>query len=209
MGVGVGGIGLGRGKIWQEDDFAHSPSLPSLPSTRRHSSPSPPSPPPSRAAMKTSYQFSNLLGSVYTAGNVVFTPDGETVLSPVGNRLSIFHLGRNTSTTLPFQTRKPIARVALSPADANLVLVADTDGRALLADIRRRSVIASINFKKALRAAKFSNDGRYIAISHGSQVQVWKVPSTIGRQFNPFELHRVYTGHFDDVLSIEWSRDSK
>lgn len=163
----------------------------------------------SRCDMKTSYQFANLLGSVYTAGNVVFTPDGETVLSPVGNRLSIFHLGRNTSTTLPFETRKPIARVALSPTDPDLVLVADVDGRSLLADIRRRSVIASIHFKRPLRAAKFSNDGKYIAISHGPQVQVWKVPSTIGRQFNPFELHRTYTGHFDDVLSIEWSRDSK
>lgn len=45
-------------------------------------------------------QFSNLLGSVYSQGNILFTPvvtssDGgnvESVLSPVGNRLSIFDL---------------------------------------------------------------------------------------------------------------------
>lgn len=159
--------------------------------------------------MKTSYQFSNLLGSVYTAGNVVFTPDGESVVSPVGNRLSIFHLTRNTSTTLPFQTRKPIARVALNPADPASVLVADEDGRALLLDIRRRSVIASINFKRPLRAARFSNDGSYIAISHGSQVQLWRVPLGAAKQFNPFELHQTYVGHFDDVLWIEWSKDSR
>lgn len=159
--------------------------------------------------MKTSYQFSNLLGSVYSGGNVTFTPDGQSILSPVGNRLSVFHLAKNTSTTLPFQTRKPIARLALNPADSKIVLVADEDGRALLADISRRSVIASVNFKRPLRAAQFSNDGRYLAISHGSQVQVWKVPRGAGKQFNPFELHRVYTGHSDDVLSISWSRDSR
>jgi periodic tryptophan protein 2 len=159
--------------------------------------------------MKTSYQFANLLGSVYSGGNVVFTPDGQSILSPVGNRLSVFHLTRNTSTTLPFQTRKPIARLALNPADPNIVLVADEDGRALLVDISRRTVIASINFKKALRAARFSNDGRYIAVSHGSHVQVWKIPRGGARQFNPFELYRVYTGHFDDVLWIEWSKDSR
>lgn len=159
--------------------------------------------------MKTSYQFSNLLGSVYSGGNVVFTPDGSSVISPVGNRLSIFHLTRNTSTTLPFQTRKPIARVALNPRDPNLVLVADEDGRALLADISRRSVIASINFKRPLRAARFSNDGKFIAVSHGSQVQVWRIPLGAGRQFNPFELHRTYTGHSDDILWIEWSKDSR
>lgn len=159
--------------------------------------------------MKTSYQFSNLLGSVYSGGNVVFTPDGQSILSPVGNRLSIFNLVRNTSTTLPFQTRKPIARVALNPADSNLVLVADEDGRALLANISTRSVIASVHFKRPLRAAQFSNDGKYFAISHGSQVQVWKVPRGAGRQFNPFELHRTYVGHSDDVLSISWSRDSR
>lgn len=158
--------------------------------------------------MKTSYQFANLLGSVYSGGNVVFTPDGQSVLSPVGNRLSVFHLARNTSTTLPFQTRKPIARVALNPADPNLVLVADEDGRALLADVQRRSVLANINFKRPLRAASFSNNGRYIAVSHGSQVQVWRIPQGAAKQFNPFELHRVYTGHHDDVLCIQWSQDS-
>ena len=38
------------------------------------------------------FQFSNLLGSVYKKGNVLFTPDGNSVISPVGNRVSIFDL---------------------------------------------------------------------------------------------------------------------
>ena len=37
-------------------------------------------------------QFSNLCGTVYRQGNVVFTRDGNSLLSPVGNRVSVFDL---------------------------------------------------------------------------------------------------------------------
>ena len=37
-------------------------------------------------------QFSNLLGTVYCRGNLVFTPDGTCLLSPVGNRVTVFDL---------------------------------------------------------------------------------------------------------------------
>jgi periodic tryptophan protein 2 len=37
-------------------------------------------------------QFSNLLGTVYSRGNLLFTPDGTCLLSPVGNRVTIFDL---------------------------------------------------------------------------------------------------------------------
>lgn len=40
----------------------------------------------------TSSQFSNLLGTVYRKGNLLFTPDGNSLLSPVGNRVSVFDL---------------------------------------------------------------------------------------------------------------------
>lgn len=49
--------------------------------------------------MKANYVFQNLCGTVYRQGNVLFTPDGNSVLSPVGNRVSVFDLikwvGRN------------------------------------------------------------------------------------------------------------------
>lgn len=40
----------------------------------------------------SSFRFSNLCGTVYKQGNVVFTPDGNSVISPVGNRVSVFDL---------------------------------------------------------------------------------------------------------------------
>ena len=39
-------------------------------------------------------QFSNLCGAVYRQGNVLFTNDGDSVFSPVGNRISQFDLKR-------------------------------------------------------------------------------------------------------------------
>lgn len=42
--------------------------------------------------MLTILQFSNLLGTVYSRGNLLFTPDGTCLLSPVGNRVTLFDL---------------------------------------------------------------------------------------------------------------------
>jgi hypothetical protein len=46
-------------------------------------------------------QFSNLLGTVYRTGNLVYTNDGTCLLSPGGNRVSVFDLVNNKSYTLP------------------------------------------------------------------------------------------------------------
>lgn len=37
-------------------------------------------------------QFSNLLGTVYCQGNLLFSPDGTHLFSPVGNRVTVFNL---------------------------------------------------------------------------------------------------------------------
>ncbi|KAE8266071.1 hypothetical protein A4X09_0g6269 [Tilletia walkeri] len=163
------------------------------------------------APSSASFAFSNLIGSVYQTGNVLFTPDGSTLISPVSNRVSLFHLLRNTSTTLPIELRKPVARIAQSPANPAILLIADVDGRAVLAHSQRRVVLAHINFKQPLRDAKFSHDGSFVAVTHGSQMQVWRVPGilTAASDFAPFVLHRTYVGHHNDILSITWSKDDQ
>ncbi|KIJ61864.1 hypothetical protein HYDPIDRAFT_176835 [Hydnomerulius pinastri MD-312] len=158
--------------------------------------------------MKANYQFSNLCGTVYRQGNILFTPDGNTLLSPVGNRVSVFDLVNNKSRTLPFENRKNIAAIALSP-DASLLISVDEDGRALLVNFRRGVVLHHFNFQKAVKDIQFSPDGKYIAATHDSHVQVWRTPNQLVREFAPFVLHRTYTGHHDEVLSIRWSPDSK
>jgi hypothetical protein len=49
---------------------------------------------------------------------------------------------------------------------------------------------------------------RYFAVAIGKHIQVWKSPG-FNREFAPFVLHRKYTGHFDDVISIIWTSDSR
>lgn len=42
--------------------------------------------------MKYGYRFSNLCGNVYKCGNLVFSPDGSVLYSPIGNRITAFDL---------------------------------------------------------------------------------------------------------------------
>ncbi|KAF8503896.1 WD40 repeat-like protein [Hysterangium stoloniferum] len=158
--------------------------------------------------MKANYKFSNLCGTVYKQGNILFTSDGNAVLSPVGNRVSVFDLVANKSWTLPFENRRNIAVIALSP-DSNVLISVDEDGRALLVNYRRGIVLHHFNFKKKVNAVTFSPDGKYIAATHGNHLQVWRTPNHLIREFAPFVLHREYTGHHDEVLSVEWSPDSR
>ncbi|KAK7814914.1 hypothetical protein U0070_026415 [Myodes glareolus] len=48
-----------------------------------------------------SLQFSNLLGTVYRCGNLNFTCDGNSVISPVGNRVTVFDLKKATRCRRP------------------------------------------------------------------------------------------------------------
>ncbi|KAJ4468761.1 quinon protein alcohol dehydrogenase-like superfamily [Lentinula aciculospora] len=158
--------------------------------------------------MKANYKFHNICGTVYRQGNVLFTADGNSLLSPVGNRVSVFDLVNNKSLTFAFENRKNIARIALSP-DGNVLISVDEDGRALLVNYKRGVVLHHINFKKPVKDITFSPDGKFIAVTHGSHIQIWNTPNHLAREFAPFVLHRTYTGHMDDVLSIRWAQDSQ
>lgn len=81
-------------------------------------------------------------------------------------------------------------------------------GHGFLINYPRQTVLHQINFKAKVKSIKFSPNGKYVAITHGNHIQVWKAPG-FTREFAPFVLHRTYTGHHDDVLQISWSPDSK
>ncbi|KAJ2808159.1 U3 snoRNP protein [Coemansia guatemalensis] len=157
--------------------------------------------------MKTDFKFSNLCGTVFRKGNLVFTPDGNSVLSPVGNRITVFDLVNNKAETLPLENKRDIRRLALSP-NGNLLLSVDELGQALLINFRKRTVLSYFKLKGKVRDIKFSPDGKYFAVGIGRSVEVWRSPG-YAREFAPFELHHRHGGHYDDITHISWSPDSR
>jgi periodic tryptophan protein 2 len=164
--------------------------------------------------MKTDFQFENLLGTVYGSGNLVFTPDGQSLLSPVGNRVTVFDLVKERSHTLPFTHRTPISHIAIHPSGL-ILLTVDKTGRAILSHLPRRLAIYHFTLPSAITALSFSPCGKYFAAACGRIIQVWGTPDSLtssgqgGLEFAPFILHRKYTGHYDNVTSVEWSSDSR
>ncbi|KAL8410063.1 hypothetical protein RB594_008238 [Gaeumannomyces avenae] len=165
--------------------------------------------------MKTDFKFSNLLGTVYCRGNLLFSPDGTHLFSPVGNRVTVFNLVDNKSYTLPFSHRKNITRIGLTPR-GNLLLSVDEDGHAILTNVHRRIAVYHFSFRAPLTALAFSPSGHHFAVGLGRKIEVWHVPSTPdsagaedGLEFAPFVRHHSHVAHFADVCQIEWSRDSR
>mmetsp|Transcript_10852 Transcript_10852/g.20093 ORF Transcript_10852/g.20093 Transcript_10852/m.20093 type:complete len:945 (+) Transcript_10852:77-2911(+) len=157
--------------------------------------------------MKFNYQFSNLCGVSHKGGNILFTPDGNALLSAVGNRVTVFDLVGHRARTLPFEARKDIKRMALSNS-GRLLIVVDADGFALVVNFVAQTVLHRINLKKKVKAMSFSPNDEYLAITVDRQIQVWQTPST-QKAFAPMVLHRKYTGHHDQVTTVSWSADSR
>ncbi|XXH00447.1 hypothetical protein Hte_006792 [Hypoxylon texense] len=164
--------------------------------------------------MKTDFKFSNLLGTVYCQGNLLYSPDGTCLFSPVGNRVTVFNLVDNKSYTLPFAHRKNISRIGLTP-QGNLLLSVDEEGHAILTNVPRRISIYHFSFRSPVTALSFSPSGRHFVVGLGRKTEVWHVPSTPDSnaegelEFAPFVRHHTHMGHFDDVRHIEWSNDSR
>uniref|UniRef100_A0A2K6UYM4 Periodic tryptophan protein 2 homolog n=1 Tax=Saimiri boliviensis boliviensis TaxID=39432 RepID=A0A2K6UYM4_SAIBB len=154
-----------------------------------------------------SFQFSNLLGTVYRRGNLNFTCDGNSVISPVGNRVTIFDLKNNKSDTLPLATRYNVKCVGLSP-DGRLAVIVDEGGDALLVSLVCRSVLHHFHFKGSVHSVSFSPDGRKFVVTKGNIAQMYHAPGK-KREFNAFFLDKTYFGPYDETTCIDWTDDSR
>lgn len=157
--------------------------------------------------MKVDFKFHNLCGTVYRKGNVVFTTDGNSILSPVGNRVTCFDLKNNKSYTLPVENGTNITRLCLSPNN-DLLLTVDQRGKCILFSLKTNAKLHYFSFKQKVYDIKYSPNGKFIAVTHGRGIRIWHAPGTT-KEFSPLTLIRTSVGAYDDVTSIDWSSDSK
>ncbi|KAJ1525853.1 hypothetical protein ONE63_009048 [Megalurothrips usitatus] len=158
--------------------------------------------------MKFAYKFSNLFGSVYHQGNLLFTPDGNSVISPVGNRITVFDLRNNKTSTLPVESRLNFTALDLSP-DGCILIAVNEEGEAHLISLISRTTVHKYRFKRKVRCVRFSPDGKYFAVCKENNVFIFKSPGPATGEFNPFIMVRVFHGAFDDTTCLDWTSDSK
>lgn len=157
--------------------------------------------------MRFSYNFSQLLGTVYRKGNVTFSKNGDSVIAPVGNKISIYDLKSNKSETLPVESRYNYTSIALSPNGVVLIAI-NEDGEADVISLVSKSVIHKFRFNKPVVAVKFSPNGKYFALTKENSVFVYRSPGT-KREYNPFVLESAFHSSFDETTCIDWSSDSR
>ncbi|CAM9955380.1 unnamed protein product [Heterosigma akashiwo] len=165
--------------------------------------------------MKFGYKLNRLMGSVYGHGlsteescapNVVFTPDGNSILSPIGNRINVVDLVNTSVRTLTPQSRKNIRLLALSHS-GKLLLSIDEDGRGLFINMTKGLPVHRVRFKGKVRAAAFSPDDRWFALAVGQKLQIWRTPGLV-QEFAPLALEKQLAGGADDLTCLAWAPDS-
>ena len=147
------------------------------------------------------FRFADLLGAPYRGGSIVF--DGATILSPVGNRLQTI---RQTETrTLALECLQPIRVVCLSPC-GRLLLLFDVEGRLVVVNRRRESVLHHMKFKAPVSCARFRPDGEFVAVGCGMRLQIWKRPA-MEKRLAPMRLYRSYQAVSETITCVDWTPD--
>ncbi|XP_045534107.1 periodic tryptophan protein 2 homolog isoform X1 [Papilio machaon] len=158
--------------------------------------------------MKYNYKFQNLLGTVYRKGDVVFSHDGNSVISPVGNRITVYNLKQNKNITLPVESHYNYTAIDVSP-NGSVLLAINEKGEAHMISLVTCSVIHKYKFKQQVNAVKFSPDGKYFAACCGDTVFIMTAPTSYSGEFRSFIMKRVYQKAYDDVTCLDWSTCSK
>lgn len=110
------------------------------------------------------YKLVHSCGQVYSNGNLEFSHDGNSLLSITGSRVNIYDLANSTCRSVTAQGRSDLAYIALS-ADQQTLLQVDLEGYAQLIQLKNDAVLSYLNFHGSVSSAKFSADGRFLAVA--------------------------------------------
>lgn len=160
--------------------------------------------------MHSAFQLAAVHGMLYTGGNVVFSPDGSQLYSPVNNYISAVqlqhegHLSHNCSNS-------NIQCFDLSP-DGDLLIAVSHRGLGFFYSISARVVLDTISFPPTctIHTVKFSPCGKYVALGLENTLQVYTSPAK--RVVSYHGCHRIENLHSVltlPILNIDWSADSE
>ncbi|ORC92675.1 periodic tryptophan protein 2 [Trypanosoma theileri] len=160
--------------------------------------------------MQTNFQLASVHGMLYTGGNVVFSPDGRQLFSPVNNYISSIQLQQEGHRSLPCSNSN-IQCFDLS-ADGDLLIAIGSRGLGFFYAISAGVVLDSIAFPPdcEIRCVKFSPCGKYVAIALENTLQVYTTPAKRIVAFHG--CHRIENLHAAltlPITNIEWTSDSE
>ncbi|KAJ0179133.1 hypothetical protein K1T71_004845 [Dendrolimus kikuchii] len=158
--------------------------------------------------MKFHYKFHNLFGTVYRKGDILFSNDGNCVISPVGNKITVYNLKHNKSNTLSFESNFNYTAVDIAPNGTTLLAI-NEKGEAQMISLITCAVVHRYKFRQQVNAVKFSPDGKYFAACCDNTVFVMTAPCSFTGEFCSFIMKRVFKKSLDDVTCIDWSSCSK
>ncbi|OAF65114.1 Periodic tryptophan protein 2 [Intoshia linei] len=150
--------------------------------------------------------FSNLIGSVYSHGNVLFSKDKE-LYCPVGNKLSITNLNNGQEKCVETSLDENITTIATSPNGIVGIFV-DERGRCVLFSLQSYRVISKYSFLRPVSNILFSPDSAYVAVSRDNDVLVYYTP-LCKRTFCTFTLYKTIRKSTSNVTHLCWSDDSR
>ncbi|TKR77582.1 hypothetical protein L596_018524 [Steinernema carpocapsae] len=157
--------------------------------------------------MNNDFRFSDLLGSVYKNGNITFSGDGNSVISPVGNKIKCYDLKNNHSTTFSFDSAFNIQCIALNPSGTHAFYVNEV-GAGVYVNLETQTVLHRHRFGEVVRCVRFSPNGKRLAVCTMGEVFVFNLHSIKHTVYNPFVLETVYKLTSENVTTVSWSDDS-
>lgn len=163
--------------------------------------------------MRLSFEFTNVLGSVYHRGTIKFGPDGSSVFSPVGNKLIIYDLKANKSAALPLQVNYNINKICIHP-ERTIMLACSEKSHLYMISLTSGKLLHLKEYKSFSRIThiSFSPDGRYYCVCGDNLILIYVTPGSLingrSREIVPFRLLRKFRINHDEIADISWSKDS-
>lgn len=157
--------------------------------------------------MDINFKFSNLFGSAYKNGQIVFSPDGYSIYSPVGNKVSIFDLKNNTSRTMPLETQYNINAMTLNYEGTHLMVSTEGD-TVLYVNLATETVIHTMAIG-SVSNIQFSPDGTFVAVTPDNRLQLHEIGSFVQNIFRPFHITKTFHISSETLTSLDWSYDSR